>query len=118
MVQSADGKYLRSTGYGGGGKHWVDELEKGKIWIKKGQALSQITRWKNMYPDIPTAKLVILSAEISEIVDQTDRVEETIIKIKTRELERKKVLLERYYSGKEKELEEVKRILEALRGES
>ena len=118
MVQSDDGKYLRSTGFGGHGKHWVNKMEEGKIWVKKGVALAQITRWKNMYPDIPTAKLVILSASIFEVENQEERVDLAIKKLKIKEAERKiksiewKSLL--YGEDKRKLEEDIKKLKEEL----
>jgi hypothetical protein len=77
VVRSKDGKYLRSKGYGGYGRSWVDELKKAKVYTKKGPACAQVTWWATNYPDYGTPDLVPIIGTLGEPIDQTKRVLES-----------------------------------------
>lgn len=74
IVKSQDGKYLRTTGFGGNGEHWVSDIKKAKVWNKIGPAHSQVTWWSNAYPDFGIPMVIPLVATPGEPIDQTDRV--------------------------------------------
>ena len=114
-VQNSDGQFFRSKGYGGYGKSWVEKLESAKIYTKKGQALSRITWWSNNFPKYGIPKLIILSAEIKEVVDQTDRVTKVIDKKKIDLEKRKKWDLEQKRKSLEDNISQAKSALDALR---
>jgi hypothetical protein len=105
-VMSADGKYLRSRGYGGSGKSWVDTLDKAKTWGKKGTALSQITWWANRYPEYGVPSLVVITATVSEVVDQSDRVASRVEAKKRKEAQREVTLRKQEYDRAQDELRE------------
>jgi hypothetical protein len=87
-VRSQDGKWFRSKGMNGYGESWVEDITKAKIYLKPGPAKAQITFWSKNYPEFGIPDLVRITTGVCEFLDQTDRVNSTIIKIKTRELER------------------------------
>lgn len=88
-VRSQDGKWLRSKGMNGYGESWVDDLTKAKIYSKPGPAKAQITFWAKHYPDFGIPDLVRITTGVCEYLDQTERVTDAVLKIKTRELEAK-----------------------------
>jgi hypothetical protein len=46
-VRSKTGQYFRAVGFGGGGKHWVDEIGDAKIYAKIGGAMGRVTYFIN-----------------------------------------------------------------------
>lgn len=86
-VRSQDGKWYRSKGYGGYGDSWVDDITKAKIYSKPGPAKAQVTFWAKNYPEYGVPYLVKITTGVCEYLDQTDRVTDTIQKLKIRDLE-------------------------------
>jgi len=74
VVRSKDGKYLRSKGYGGLGKSWVDELKKAKVYTKKGPACAQVTWWATNFPDYGIPDLIPIIGTPGEPIPQEKRV--------------------------------------------
>jgi len=73
VVRNKEGKYLRAKGYSGYGDSWVADLNRAKVYTKKGGASGQITWWATHYPDYGIPDLVPLTATIGEPIDQTER---------------------------------------------
>lgn len=84
-VRSKDGKFFKNIGYGGsgGGKSWVDSLDKAKIYAKIGQARSRVTWWSEHYPEYGTPELIELVVSEVKVVDDS----EVIKKNKKRKLQ-------------------------------
>lgn len=74
-VQNHEGKFLRSKGYCGSGKSWVDTLETAKIYGKIGPARGRVTWFANHCKDYPIPKLVALHISKVEELDETERIE-------------------------------------------
>jgi FtsZ-binding cell division protein ZapB len=64
-VRSAAGQYLRSKGYSGHGKNWVDDLSSARIYTKVGHARAQATWWLQNYPEHGAPEVVVLEARIA-----------------------------------------------------
>jgi hypothetical protein len=93
-VRNADGHFLRSRGYSGGGmgsgKVWVSTLEDAKVYGKPGPAKARITWFQNNYPQFKTLELVKLHVDRVEVVDQTERVRKVQADSQKRKLAREK----------------------------
>jgi len=87
-VRSKDGKWLRTTGQGGG-RHWVDELSEAKIYGRPGPAKAQVTFWGTNYPEFGVPDLVQITSGTCNYLDQSDRVEDASRKKKLREAQQK-----------------------------
>lgn len=77
-VRSADGKYLRSRGYGGSGESWVEKLTSAKLWFKPGPAKAQITFWAKNYPQFGVPQLVTFNLVEAASERQEERVNKVI----------------------------------------
>jgi len=89
VVKSKDGKYFRSRGAISSRFSWVDHLKEAKIYSKIGPARSQVTYWSSHYPEYGTPYIVILTIAEEKILDEDERVKNSIFKIAKREIERK-----------------------------
>ena len=89
-VRNREGKYYKSRGYGGIGTHWVDGLERAKIYAKIGGARSVITYYAREYPSYGTPLLVELTVVETTVSDESDRVRAASEK-KAERLHRRKV---------------------------
>jgi glutamate formiminotransferase len=103
-VRSKDGKYLRTTGLGGG-NHWVDTLEKAKVWTKIGPAKSQVTFWAGNYPEFGVPDIIPLVATAGEPINQDDRVSKALKKKKIEELKRELWRIEERYDKAKREFD-------------
>lgn len=90
VVRNKEGKYLRTKGYGGYGDSWVTELNRAKVYTKRGGASGQITWWATHYPDYGIPDLVPLTATLGEPIDQTERLTKVM---KKKELDQAKTQL-------------------------
>jgi len=108
-VKSKDGKYLRSKGYSGGsggnGKNWVDEIKKAKVWGKIGAARAQVTWWADNYPKYGIPDLIELRVTEAVVLDEEQRVKDSIRKKEEAKLRREK-------EWREYELEQAKKKLQ------
>jgi len=93
-VRSKDGKYFRSVGFGGG-KNWVDDIKKAKIYPKIGQARARVTWFKANYPDFGVADIIKIIANEAIVLSEVERVEKSINKKEEKELKRQKERAER-----------------------
>ena len=77
---------------GGGGKSWVAEIQKAKLYTKLSQARGQVTFWSNHSPNIPAPVIVEFSMSLdnARVLDETDRVEKAKMKKLTTEAERER----------------------------
>jgi hypothetical protein len=116
VVVSQDGKFFRSVGYGGGGKSWVDTIDKAKIYPKLGQARSRVTWWYNTYPKYGMPYIVKLTATGTEIINETDRVNKAKQKKLTEEANRKKREAEWALKDAEKRLKDAQNDVKRLKG--
>ena len=89
-VKNREGKYYKSRGYGGYGTHWVDSIERAKIYTKIGGARAVITYWATAYPSYGTPLLVELTATETAVSDESERVRAASEK-KAERLHRRKV---------------------------
>ena len=73
-VRSKDGKFFKNIGYGGsgGGKSWVDSLDRAKIYAKIGQARSRVTWWSEHYPEYGKPDLIELVVEKINVINDSD----------------------------------------------
>lgn len=85
-VRNRDGKWFRSKGLYGSGNSWVENLIQAKIYSTPGPAKSQITFWAKNYPEFGVPDLVRITTGVCEYLDQTERVKESILKIKQKEI--------------------------------
>lgn len=122
-VCSQDGKWLKSRGMGGFGKHWVDKLVDAKVYQKRGPAMSQVTWWAGNYPEYGTPMLVRISMGTCEFLSQDERVKKAIEKKRQEGLKCKLANLERNISSfngvknAQSKLDEMKSELEKIKRE-
>lgn len=76
-VQNQDGQWFRAKGMNGGGKTWVDDLKKAKIYPKIGAARRTVTWFANNFPDFAIPALVKLKVTEIEAVVETERVKKS-----------------------------------------
>ena len=114
VVMNEDGQFMRTKGYGGGGKSWVDTIEHAKIYTRIGPAKARVTYWKHHYPEYGCPKIVILEAKIKTILDQEERVTGIIKSIEKGKIKYKKMVtsirkdeISRELVSLERELEEI-----------
>jgi hypothetical protein len=93
-VRSKTGQYFRAVGFGGGGKHWVDEIGDAKIYAKIGGARGRVTWFAKNYPQYGIPDIIKITATKVEIVNEVERVKKSILKKEEKELKRKKNLAE------------------------
>ena len=97
-IQNSDGQWFRAKGYGGGGKTWVDDLTKARIYPKISTARAQVTYFVKHHPEYPPPVLVRLVVTKVEVVDETERITKVLKDAKTTEaksvVHRKKQQLE------------------------
>jgi hypothetical protein len=72
-VQSQDGKWFRSKGYGGHGSSWVSDINKAKLYSKLQQAKGRVTWWYNNYPEFGVPQIVVFEAKQTEIIIDEER---------------------------------------------
>lgn len=126
VVRSKDGKYLRSTGIGGGA-HWIEDIKKAKVWNKIGTAKAQVTFWASNYPEFGVPEIIPFLATPQEPMNLEDHVNNSIRKKELDKLNHERwraeeklavanVELSRYTSGwrNEKAKEEVENITKKL----
>lgn len=120
LIRSADGKYLRAKGYGGNGECWVEDIGAAKVWTRLGTARSQVTFWANEYPEYGVPDIVVMTAKITKVLKEADRVKAAKTKKhlskKKRELEMVNYRLERAQELKEQaemEIEALKNKLQS-----
>jgi len=87
-VRNSAGQWLRSQGYGGGGKTWVDNLSKARIYSAISPARARVTFFANNYPDWPVPDLVRLVVTRAETVDDSARVDAAVGKLQRERDER------------------------------
>lgn len=112
VIVNSDGKFFRSKGYGGYGNNWVDELGKAKIYsANSGAAKAQVTYWAKNYPEYGVPKIIELTATITDVIDQRDRVKKSIEDKKIRELKRKEAIEKYKYNEALRKLEDAQKEL-------
>lgn len=81
VVRNSEGQWLRSKGYGGSGKTWVDDLQQARLYTKIGPARGRVTWFTKNYPDYPMPDLVKLTVTQMEVItSEKERVEDKIRK--------------------------------------
>ena len=103
VVKSKDGKYLRSTGIGGG-EHWVSEIKKAKVWNKIGPAKAQVTFWANHYPDFGVPEIIPFLATPQEPMNLEEHVKKSLRKKTLENLNKKRWEAEKEWSNANVEL--------------
>ena len=68
-VKSQDGRYYRP-----GRVHWVDTIERAKIFSKIGGARAVVTHWAREWPAYGTPLLVELTVTETSTTDESQRV--------------------------------------------
>jgi len=97
VVRSKDGKYFRSKGYGGYGNSWFDDVQKARVYQKIGPARSQVTFWANAYPKYGVPDIIELTVTGTKVINEGDRVNKAVKKIKIDKLNRKLYELQEKY---------------------
>lgn len=80
IVQNLEGDYFHAIGYGGGGKSWVNDINKAKIYTKIGQARSRVTWFFDNYPNFGIPNIIKLTVNGGVILKEDDRVKKAIKK--------------------------------------
>lgn len=114
-VRSADGKYLRSRGYGGSGESWVEKLTSAKLWFKPGPAKAQITFWAKNYPQFGVPQLVTFNLVEAASERQEERVSKVIKAQLRTELSSKKSAYKRKVEILQKSQKEIESKLNRLK---
>lgn len=114
-VRSKDGKWLRAKGYSGSGESWVTDISKAKIYGKIGPARAQVTFWSKHYPEYKIPEIVRFNVLTGEILNEEDRVKESIRKKKIEEENRKARRLQNEIKYREEQLEIHKQELKKLK---
>jgi hypothetical protein len=117
-VINSDGKFFRSKGYGGYGQSWVDDISKAKIYPTSRPAKAQITFWGKNYPEYGIPKLIEMTATVTDIIDQTDRVDKFIKDSKLKELRYEENKKKWEYEKAIKDLEKAKDKLKQFQNKS
>lgn len=73
-IRNAAGEWMRSTGYGGYGPHWVSALSSAKFYTKLGQARARVTFWAQHQPVPPVIYVFTLLVKNAVVLDEPDRV--------------------------------------------
>ena len=117
-VRSADGKYLRSRGYGGGGECWVEKLTSAKLWFKPGPAKAQITFWGKNYPQFGVPEVVTFNLVEVSSEKQEERVSKAIQAQVKSQLNRKRSNYKREIEKLQKAEKEIQDKLNQIKNES
>ena len=69
---------------------WTGDMQAARVYPKPGPAKALITKWQRENPDEPTATLLALHFEISDmqVVDMSESTSKAIARIQRRKLER------------------------------
>lgn len=78
IVKNKKGKYYRSKGMSGYGESWVEDINKAKIYPKIGSAKRQVTYWSKNFPEYGIPTILELKTELSQEINQEDRVDKAI----------------------------------------
>ena len=116
VVVNQQGKFFRSVGYGGGGKSWVDTIDKAKIYPKLGQARSRVTWWYNTYPQYGMPNIIKLTATGTELMDEMERVKKEQEKRKVREAKREETRKKQELKSAEEALRKAEERVKQLKG--
>jgi hypothetical protein len=82
LLMNSSGQFMRSKGFSGSGKSWVDGIKTARIYTSIGPAKAQVTYWKKHFQEYECPKIAVLEATIKEVLDQSYRVSEVIKKQK------------------------------------
>lgn len=76
VVRNTAGEFMRSVGYGGGGKHWVEKVQDAKLYTRLGQARGRVTFWANTYPDKEPPVIVAFRMSLTDarVLEEDERV--------------------------------------------
>lgn len=116
VVVNQEGKFFRSVGYGGGGKSWVDTIDKAKTYTKIGQARSRVTWWNNTYPKYGMPVILKLTATGTEIINEVGRVEKAKEKKLMKEANRKKIQAKWALEDAERRLKQAQEEIKKIKG--
>lgn len=102
VVRSKDGKWFRAKGMYSSKASWVDDIVDARIYQKIGPARATVTFWANSYPQFGIPEIVILTCSKAVVLDETERVSQTIEK-------KKKARVARELANREWELRRAER---------
>lgn len=119
VVRNKEGKYFRAkgcgySGTGGGGKSWVDDLEKAKFYTKFGQAKSRVTFFFKTWPAYGCPDIIEWELDVSKatVLDMAEITNKSIKKIAAKDLQQE---IRRKEWQKEALVEERKRLEQRLK---
>jgi hypothetical protein len=119
-VRNSKGQWFQAKGRDSYNKKtWVDELEKAKFYTKIGQARARVTFFANNNPhNLPPPEIVELTASVTAVLNENDRLGK-VVKAKKLEEERRKNReiqeIERELKLAQEELERIKTLHDELR---
>ena len=87
LVVNSEGQFYRAKGRGSYGSQWVDEAKDARVYLKIGPARSAVTSFSHN-TNFPVPNIVAFSTNSFEILDETNRVEKAMNKIKRAEATR------------------------------
>jgi hypothetical protein len=74
-VKNQSGKYFRAKGYEGSGNSWVNDIDEAKLYTKILSARRQVTFWASKYPQYGIPVIVVLTATVTDILKEDERVQ-------------------------------------------
>ncbi len=86
VVRNREGKYFRAVGYGRSGDHWVDELNRARLYAKLSQAKSRVTFYYRAYPSYGCPDIVEFTLSEGKVVDMTQETTKKVAAIKERKM--------------------------------
>ena len=116
VVRNKEGKFFRRKGYGGSGNSWVEDVALARFYVKVAGARAIVGYYASNYPQYGVPDIVKLTANETEVLDESERVKKSLEKKRKREeeaiLRQKKYALDRAKA----DFEKAKSDLDRLRG--
>jgi len=106
VVRNKEGKYLRSKGYGGYGKKWVDGIKTARIYTTIKPARAQVTFWSNTFPEYGVPDIVVLTMSETKVLNEEERVKNNKIKKELQEKASEKIRAKQNLSTAKRRLQE------------
>lgn len=90
VVRNQEGKFYRAKGYQGSGNTWVDDIKNARLYAKIQPARTAVTFFTKNYPKFGRPEILKLEIANFSVIDEKERVDKAIDKIKKEEEARRK----------------------------
>lgn len=116
IVQNRDGLFFRAKGMNGSGESWIADPMKAKVYSKIGPARAKVTFFANKHPSFGVPKILKLEIGKVTVMEEKERVEKSVKKIKDDKKKREKELAEWELEMAEINLKQTQELINAMRG--